>query len=755
MPTQLTKPAAANIRWQSHPYGISAQAICPTAESAQPSFRMNDERTATNVPHSTPVEKGLKPQVSASDPAQDSWFFTALRERGLDLHEAQCEAVRHQHGPLLCLAGAGSGKTSVLTARAAYMIAVHEVPPEALWLVTFTNKAAAEMRSRLARLPGLTPAIAKRVQARTFHSFALTLLKAYAPPFTLLAEERARHGWMSRVLRELGLRDAVEAETVLAALSALKSRGESPADWRPADEGERNLQRAMIRYEEQKQARDVKDFDDLIVDIVKLLESDAELTDKLRRRFRYVMADEFQDTTPMQLRLLRHIADGSRNLAVFGDDDQTIYTFNGANHEHITQFHRLYPDVKQITLDYNFRSTPAIVGLGNGIIRCNKERLAKTMRAAVKKSTEASAPTPEAKPQYNRPTTTDEEAEAAIARIRKLTASGQYKLSDIAVLYRSAHASRAIVEYMTIQNVPFRQFGAEPLFYEHSSVKTLIDHLRLALQPRDLDALPSAVAALYVPKEAGMTYIRQADRTSAKKYPLVHLATCPGLAPFQQEAIKPRIRYLKKVAQMKPNHAVRDIRREFYDKWMAAMAGERATAYQEGTVDMLEELETSAQRFATIEQFLKHIDDLAAKYAAAAASTNAEDQSRSRQTQARQAIHAEQQDNEPDAVTLMTIHRAKGLEFPCVFIIGASEGVLPHRTALRQNPPAEREAAHRSKDRDEINTALVEEERRLMYVAVSRAKEQLHISSPAQIHGKQADVSRFITEAWSGVRSTK
>ncbi|WP_028596743.1 ATP-dependent helicase [Paenibacillus assamensis] len=754
MPTQLTKPAAANIRWQSHPYGISAQATCPTAESAQPTFYMNDERTATNVPHSTPVEKGLKPQVSTSDPLPDSWFFAALRERGLDLHEAQCAAVRHQHGPLLCLAGAGSGKTSVLTARAAYMIAVHEVPPEALWLVTFTNKAAAEMRSRLARLPGLTPAIAKRVQARTFHSFALTLLKAYAPPFTLLTEERARHGWMSRVLREIGLRDAVEAETVLAALSALKSRGESPSDWRPADEGERNLQRAMIRYEEQKQARDVKDFDDLIVDIVKLLESDAELTDKLRRRFRYVMADEFQDTTPMQLRLLRHIANGSSNLAVFGDDDQTIYTFNGANHEHITQFHRQYPDVTQITLDYNFRSTSPIVGLGNAIIRCNKERLVKTMRAA-KKSTEASIPAQEAKPQYNRPTTTDEEAETAIARIRKLTASGQYKLSDIAILYRSAHASRAIVEYMTIQNVPFRQFGAEPLFYEHLSVKTLIDHMRLALHPRDPDALASAVAALYVPKEAGMTYIRQAEKTAAKKYPLVHLATCPGLAPFQQEAIKPRIRYLKKVAQMKPNHAVRDIRREFYDKWLTAMAGERATAYQEGTVDMLEELETSAQRFATIEQFLKHIDDLAAKYAAA--STNKEEQSRSRQAQSRQTMQADQQETEPDAVTLMTIHRAKGLEFPCVFVIGASEGVLPHRTALRQNPPAEREAAYRSKskDREEVNMALVEEERRLMYVAVSRAKEQLYISSPAQIHGKQADVSRFITEAWSNPQLTK
>ncbi|UHA75948.1 ATP-dependent helicase [Paenibacillus sp. 481] len=680
------------------------------------------------------------------------------------LHSAQRDAVRHHAGPLLCLAGAGSGKTSVLTTRAAYLMAVHGVAPEALWLVTFTNKAAAEMRARLGRLPGVTYKMARNVQARTFHSFALALLQAYAPPFTLLAEERARHGFMKRVLRELRLHDSLQAETVLAALSALKARMLSPGEWKPTDMTERDMQRAMLRFEEQKAERSLKDFDDLLVDIVRMLQEDEALLMRLRRRFRYVMVDEFQDTTPVQYELIRLVTKDSRNLAVFGDDDQTIYTFNGACHKYITEFKARYTDAVQVTLSWNFRSTKPIVGLGNAIIRHNNERLAKTMVAVAQDANSSTVP---AAPLYVNPRDADDEARFVAERIQTRVANGARPWSDFAVLYRTAQASRAVVEYFTMHEIPFRQFGAEPLFYDHGLVRPLIDHLRLALQPRNFNALESAVAALYVSRDAGMTYIRDADQQQAKKYPLVHLQSWTQLADFQREAVKPRIRYIKKLAAMKPALAIRDMRREFYDKYTTALSGEQATAHQDSAAETLEELEASAKRFDTVEAFLNHIDRLAAAYAEV------------------------RKHNDEDAVTLMTIHRAKGLEFPEVFMIGVSEGILPHRTALRDKAPADKQAAaslsangNERIERSELNAQtkrlnhvqhrqgagsiskgsmapsgalesastsdnLLEEERRLAYVAVTRAREQLYISSPALVHGQKAEISRFIREAWT------
>ncbi|WP_028544743.1 ATP-dependent helicase [Paenibacillus taiwanensis] len=782
----------AAASWRSRPDGITAAAPVPVANTAD------------------------QIRLAAAAPAEeDAWFFQGLADQGLTLHAAQRNAVRHGEGPLLCLAGAGSGKTSVLTARAAYLLTVRGTAPEALWLVTFTNKAAAVMRSRLARLPGVTSGMARGVQARTFHSFALALLQAYAPPFTLLAEERARHGFMRRVLRELGLHDTLQAETVLAALSALKARCQSPADWRPDGYAERDMQRAMMRFEDQKRERGLKDFDDLLVDLVQLLDRDETLVAKLRRRFRYVMVDEFQDTTPVQIQLLRHVTDGHRNLAVFGDDDQTIYTFNGACHLYMTKFCTTYPDAVQVTLDMNFRSNPAIVGLGNAVIEHNKERLAKTMQGVAALPQRNGGDGAETysyalganavfMPRYLRPADGEEEARLLSDHIQQLVSSGKWRYADIAILYRTGHTSRALVEHLTMSGIPFQQLGAEPLFYEHALVKPLLDHLRLALKPRDVDALGSAIACLYVPKDSCMTYVQQADQGRAKKYPLVHLATCPGLAEFQQAAVKPRIRYIKKLAQMKPQLAIRDMRREFYDKYTTAMAGEKATAYQETIAETLEELESSAQRFDTVEAYLSHIDDLRERYAAAAALHPPSKANRRSAPASKAAPAGQQPSDEHDTLTLMTIHRAKGLEFPIVFLIGITEELLPHRISLREKPPAEKEQfsamqattaqssgstrtsyeGREDSDSDfsnigsidgdgkrasavhadspvhaitdtsssalDVKQTLLEEERRLLYVGITRARQELYISSPVIVHGKKQEVSRFLMDAWRG-----
>ncbi|MCM3339167.1 ATP-dependent helicase [Paenibacillus sp. MER TA 81-3] len=735
--TTPTSSSPAASHWRTRPVGALKERAIPAADQVAPAAQDKNGRTRN-----------------------DDSFFTALAQQGIHLHEAQRHAVRHDEGPLLCLAGAGSGKTSVLTARAAYLMAVRGVKPEALWLVTFTSKAAQEMRTRLAQLPGVTAAMARRVQARTFHSFALVLLQAYAPPFKLMAEERMRHGMMKRVLRELGLHDQMQAETVLAALSSLKSRRTLPVEWHPQDVGERDMKRAMLRFEEQKDNQGGKDFDDLLLDTLRLLEEDKNLLQRLRCRFQYVMADEFQDTTPVQYELLQLLSDEHRNLAVFGDDDQTIYTFNGACHHYITGFQTRYPDAKQITLNINFRSTAPIVGLGNAIIACNQERLPKLMRTPVglrvktkhmANMTDGSTEGSEVvTPLYLRPRDAEEEAQRIAEQIQASVANGQHAWRDFAVLYRTANTSRALVEHFTMQGLPFRQFGAEPLFYDHSQVRPLIDHLRLALEPRNMNAMESAVAALYISREAGMRTIRDGEQQKAKKYPLIHLQYWMQLAEFQRDAIKPRIKLIKKLAAMKPHHAIREMRREFYDKFTATLSGEQATAHQEGAADTLEELESSAQRFDSIDAFIRHIDVLKERYLAMHPEHAAQRAFQSDKTAGQSSTGRRFADPQEDVITLMTIHRAKGLEFPAVFLIGTSDGILPHRTALRKETPPDRQAsAHAAAiSPDGVKEALLEEERRLAYVAVTRARNWLYISSPAVVHGQKAEVSRFVREAW-------
>lgn len=758
----MTTPSsseAVKAQWRSRPLGIKREQPVPTADSADPFADFNHDHSH----HRTGGDH---------DSTASAVFFAALERQGIRLHNAQKDAVCHIDGPLLCLAGAGSGKTSVLTARAAYLMTVGGVSPESLWLVTFTNKAAQEMRIRLANLPGVTRDMARRVQARTFHSFALRLLQAYAPPFQLLAEERRRHGMMKRVLRELGPHDTLQAETALAALSSLKSRRLMPTDWRTTNASELDMRRALLRFEEQKVQQGCKDFDDLLIDLLQLLEEDSNLLERLRRRFQYVLVDEFQDTTPVQYELLQRITEQHHNLAVFGDDDQTIFTFNGACHRYITEFKTQYPTAKQITLDFNFRSTPAIVGLGNAVIAHNEERLPKRMRTPVEAQNVSRAVNTPCVPSYLRPRDAEEEAQFIVDRIQSAVSAGTHSWRDFAILYRTANTSRALVECFTMNGIPFRQFGAEPFFYDHNLVRPLIDHLRLSLAPRELDALDSAVAALYIPRETGMRYLLEAERSKAKKYPLIHLQSWDKLPSFQREAVKPRIKLIKKLAAMKPYLAIREMRREFYDKFTAASSGERATAHQEGAVDTLEELESSAKRFDTVESFLKHIDELKEKYVAMHPEYAAQHRTGTGLASAHPARQAgrrspaimrqaEEGDVE-DAVTCMTIHRAKGLEFPEVFLIGAADGILPHRTALRKGTPPDRSAALRTGANTEeahssslrqtydisMNDALLEEERRLAYVAVTRAREQLYISSPALVHGQKAEVSQLLRDAW-------
>jgi DNA helicase-2/ATP-dependent DNA helicase PcrA len=306
------------------------------------------------------------------------------------------------------------------------------------------------------------------------------------------------------------------------------------------------------------------------------------------------MVDEFQDTNLLQYELIKMIVQPHRNLFVVGDDDQTIYTFNGARSEFILEFDQQFPDAKTITLNVNYRSTSSIVGLGNEVIRRNAQRKAKTLQATRKSETT---------PMFITPGSTDDEAEMIIEHIKSEIEQGNRSYSDFAVLHRTSSCSRAMFEQFAIYNMPFIPYSmGDQMFYDHWIVKPVVDHLRLALDARNFDAMAAAVSGLFIHKEKGMDYIWHQEQQNRKKYPLIYLLSYPEIKSYQKDKIKERIKLIKSINTMKPTAAVKKIRTEFYDKFLEAADKQLVSSHKETIKETLDELEASAKRF---EQFAK------------------------------------------------------------------------------------------------------------------------------------------------------
>ncbi|MBM6619616.1 UvrD-helicase domain-containing protein [Bacillus sp. RD4P76] len=648
-----------------------------------------------------------------SNQEKDAAYFRSLEISGIFLNASQIEAVRHKDGPMLTLAGAGSGKTSVLVCRTGYLLNVHNVDPRQILLVTFSKKAADEMKERIGLLPNLTPGAAKGIQASTFHSFFLTILRSRGYHQEILSSERQKQIMIKQIMKELGMGDTYQPETVLQLISSHKVNMIKDTAWPKETEDAR---KAYLKYEEWKRRTNKLDFDDILVESYELLSNNLVLLQTLRNRFQYVMVDEFQDTNLLQYELIKLLTAKSQNLFVVGDDDQTIYTFNGARNEFILNFDKQFETAKTIFLDINYRSTTPIVGLGNEVIKHNRKRKVKMLKAT-KKSVLS--------PQYCRPATTDDEAKWVINDIKEKLAIGSHRYADFAILHRTANNSRAIFEQLIIDKLPFIQFtGNDKLFYEHWTVKPILDHLRLALNPRDFDAMDGMVGTLYIAREKAMDLIWNEEQKAKKKYPLIHLATLPGLKSFQVEKIKERIKLMKEVKDLEPQSVIKKLRQSFYDKYLETEGLKQATVHKEDLKETLDELEASAKRFATISDFIRFIQEMSEQLT---------------------LLKNSKKQTESDAISLMTIHKAKGLEFRTVYLIGASEGILPHITAIEAEKIED--AGPKQSAKEKIEMAL-EEERRLAYVGITRAMEELYILSPSFYRGKKVEVSRFLLEAF-------
>ncbi|MEK5252143.1 UvrD-helicase domain-containing protein [Paenibacillus sp. FSL F4-0125] len=654
----------------------------------------------------------------------DSAYFRRLEEGGILLNRPQIAAVRHHKGPLLTLAGAGSGKTSVLICRTGYLLSVRGVSPSQLLLLTFSSKAAAEMRERIALLPGVSTADVARLQARTFHSFFLFFLRRQGLQQEIFSETRRQHILLKQIMRELGLpKDAYPPETLLSLLSSCKMNMGTVEDLPEGTTAEKEMKSILEIYEQWKLDNFKIDFDDVLLIAYRMLKERPVLLQELQMRYLYVMVDEFQDTNALQYELVKMVAHPQHNLMVVGDDDQTIYSFNGARSEFILEFEKLYPGAKVITLDINYRSGPAIVGLGNGIIKHNTRRRSKTLQAAKGSGSQ---------PRYMRPQTADEEAEQMIEHILNEVSSGKREYSDFAMLYRASSSNRAVLELLLLRDIPYIDYGEGQLLYEHWLISPVLDHLRLSVNRRNFAAMENILPTLYMNREKGMNHIRQMEARQPKQGPLIHLLSMPGMEDFKGTKLRDRLDLIRNIRELTPIQAIRQIRTQFYDYFIEANERHQATLHRETLKEMLDELESSAARFDSIPAFLDFIDNVT-----------------ERNEHNRQPGTKEQ----GNRIALMTIHKSKGLEFPVVFLIGASEGILPHSSALEGDRLKDRKLAAGSSGASSL--AALEEERRLAYVAVTRAREELFISSPAQHRGKKAEVSRFMLSAFrSAVSST-
>ena len=643
-----------------------------------------------------------------------------------ELNPQQQEAVQVTEGPLLVLAGAGSGKTRVITSRIAYLIEQAAVPPWQILAVTFTNKAAGEMKSRVeaALDPGLrtsSPLIS------TFHSLCVRILRrniealneGYTRNFTIYDQDdqvRVVRG----IMKDLDIDDkSLTARQALSSISGAKNRGTSPAAY--ANQGdyatERTEKVAPIYklYEERLKKSNALDFDDLLIRGVELLRRVPDVRKYYHDRFRHLMIDEFQDTNGIQYELARLIAVGStridrapvdlwqgRSLCVVGDIDQSIYSFRGSDFNIILGFQHDFVGTKIIKLEQNYRSTQTILEAANRIIECNQQRMPKTLYA-----------TPELgkgeKIRYYQ--SYDAEGEAAFVADRIVDHQRQsYALRSV-VLYRTNAQSRLFEEALRRRGVPYNIVGGFS-FYERAEVKDIIAYLKLAMNPQDDIAMARVINA--PPRGIGKTTL---DIIQSKQRELGGSLWDTIALAVENRAVGPRAtsaldsfrgiigRLSDRVGEGQPLSEL--VKAATLDTGYVRSLEEQKTVEAEGRLLNIEELVTAAveaeEHHESLQDFIDHA-----------------------------ALVADTDQYKADArVTLMTMHSAKGLEFPVVFIVGTEEGLFPHSRAAASEED-------------------LEEERRLCYVAITRAQQQLYITHAMQrrIFGEESitEPSRFLNE---------
>lgn len=563
-----------------------------------------------------------------------------------DLNEMQKEAVTFGGGPLLVLAGAGSGKTKVLTHRVAYLISQNETQPENVLLLTFTNKAAAEMKERVQKLTDRVPAF-----AGTFHSFCVRVLRREGlsldiPSGFVIYDDDDASDAIKEIENNLGLdRDKYNSKAIASVISENKNQLLTPNQYAEFVQGDfqEKVFKIWLEYEKFLKDAGALDFDDLLIQTVKLFDIKPDTLRKWQSLLTHVFVDEWQDTNKVQYKLTKQIVGKNENLTAVGDASQSIYSWRGADYKNINYLIRDYPKIKVINLEQNYRSTQIILDAANSIIRKNTSHPVLSLWTNKKEGQKIKI--------YNARSELDE-ASFIVGEIDELITKG-YEFSNFAVLYRTNAQSRVLEEALLHEGIPYTLVGGVR-FYGRKEIKDILSYLRFLVNPKD-----------------------SVSRKRIEKIGKTRFNNFQELA----ESIKPR---LEKLTTLEILDAV--IQKTQYLEFFRKETEENLMR-----LDNIKELRSVATEFPIINEFLENV-----------ALVEAEQIEQGK-------IRTSTKESENNRVTLMTLHAAKGLEFSVVFIVGMEEGIFPHSRSL-------------------FDINQLEEERRLAYVGITRAKEILYLT---------------------------
>ncbi|MCS9983579.1 DNA helicase PcrA [Weissella paramesenteroides] len=633
------------------------------------------------------------------------------------MNDKQAEAVMTTEGPLLIMAGAGSGKTRVLTHRVAHLIQDLDVLPWRILAITFTNKAAREMKERISQL--VDESDAEAVWVSTFHALAVRILRrdidklGYKKDFSII-DASAQRTLIKRILKDFNVDiEKYAPRSVLGAISNAKNAMEGPEEYVKKATGpfEEIVGKAYKEYQHRLALAQSLDFDDLIMLTIELLHKDQEVLSYYQEKFLYVHVDEYQDTNDAQYELVTLLSAKHRNLAVVGDSDQSIYGWRGANMQIILNFSKEYPDAKTVMLEQNYRSTQTILDAANAVIRNNNERIAKKLWTDNGEGEKIT---------YYRGQSDRSEALFVIKEIRDAVDTQQHDYKDFAVLYRTNAQSRGVEEALVKANMPYTVVGGSK-FYDRKEIRDVLAYLSLVTNPADNE---NFLRIVNEPKRGiGQTSLEKLRRFALENnWTLLDSAANATLIPgLSARAANKLTDFAKMISdfikQMSFDLSLTDLTKSILEK-----SGYEAQLKKSPTPENEGRLENLSEFLSVTEEFDKNYepsDEIISKYVdflgelALVSDLDNVDE------------------NSNNQITLMTLHAAKGLEFPVVFLVGMEENIFPLSRAAA--------------DDDQL-----EEERRLAYVGITRAKEKLFLTNAYSrlLYGRTTSnpASRFIDE---------
>ena len=607
------------------------------------------------------------------------------------LSEVQQKAVTHRDGPMLVLAGPGSGKTMVLTRRVQYLTEYYHIPPGEILVITFTKAAAREMKERYLRLTGSAHTA---VSFGTFHAVFFQILKlAYGYGAEHILREEQKYQFLREAVYKQKLEPDDEAEligSIASEISKVKNDRVKLQEYKATSCNTKSFIAIFNEYDNRLRRSNKIDFDDMLVYCYELLKERKDILGAWQRKFRYILVDEFQDINQLQYDIVRLLAAPEDNLFIVGDDDQSIYRFRGARPEIMLHFEQDYPVAKRVLLDVNYRCSRLIVEGACRVIENNKQRFSKKIRA----NNQEGPPI-----LHHRFRDQEAEYECVIDKIKTYREKGgSYR--DIAVLFRTNTQPRKLVEELISEGIPFRMRDALPNLYDHWIVRDIFAYLHMAQDMKQgMVKRSDFLQVMNRPKRYLGRECLESEYISWEA-----LLAWYDDKPWVCERIEKLEKDLKLCSHLSPTGALHYIRNIIgYEEYLKEYADYKGRK-PEDLFGILDELKELSSGFKTLAEWEAHIAVIRAEL----------------------LKQAREREQNTDGVALSTMHSSKGLEYRIVFIIDANEGITPHRRVLFEED--------------------MEEERRLFYVAMTRAKELLYIFSVQKLYGKKAEQSRFVEE---------